>query len=177
MFEDTLDLAENKLILLYIFNKIKLPISNIQITQIVLENNFMNYFTLQQYISELTSSNLLTHIEDKDKGKHRLVLTEKGDKVLCLFKNRISSNKLDSIDTYLNRKINDIKKEVTVTANYTIENKNNYIVNLVASENDLTLIDIKLSVASNNQARDLCSKWKNNSSELYSKIIQLLINN
>ena len=43
MFEDTLELAENKLLLLYIFDKIKIPITNNKITQIILENNFINY--------------------------------------------------------------------------------------------------------------------------------------
>lgn len=174
MFEDTLELAENKLLLLFIFNKLKFPVSNNQITQIILENNFINYFTLQQYLTDLLSSNFLKYTNETD--KHRLVITEKGTRVLSLFKNRISENKIEAIDNYLNQKINNIKKEVAVTADYTIENNNNFIVNLKALENDSTLIDIKLNVGSNKDARDLCQKWKNNSSELYNKIIQLLIN-
>ncbi|MEG2354050.1 MAG: DUF4364 domain-containing protein, partial [Clostridium sp.] len=35
MYEDTLELAENKLLLLYIIDKIKIPVSNIQLTDIV----------------------------------------------------------------------------------------------------------------------------------------------
>jgi len=172
MFEDSLDLAENKLLLLYIFNKIKLPISNIQITEIVLENNFMNYFTLQQYIVELTSSNLLRHTIEHEKD--RLVITDDGQKVLSLFENRISESKIETANNYLESSLSKIKKELTVTADYTIENKNSYLVNLIASENDTTLIDIKISVASNKQARELCYKWKSNSSELYNKIINIL---
>lgn len=173
MFEDALELAENKLLLLYIFQKIKLPISNIQITQIILENNFINYFTLQQYVTELIASNLLKPTEQK--GKSRLVITQKGDNVLSLFKGRISESKIELIDNYLKTHIENIKKELTVRADYTIENKNNYLVNLTASEDSFTLIDIKLSVASNKQARDLCNKWRNNPSELYTKIINLLV--
>jgi predicted transcriptional regulator len=173
MFEDALELAENKLLLLYIFYKIKLPISNIQITQIILENNFINYFTLQQYMTELVASNLLKPTEQK--GKHRLVITQKGDNVLSLFKERISENKMQLIDNYLENHLENIKKELRVSADYTIENNNNYLVNLTASEDSFTLIDIKLSVASNKRARDLCTKWKNNPSELYTKIINLLI--
>ncbi len=173
MFEDTLELAENKLLLLYLFNKIKFPVSNNQITQIVLENNFINYFTLQQYLTELVSSNFLKCTDES--GNHRFAITEKGNKVLSLFGNRISETKIETIDNYLGQKINNIKKEVTVTADYTIEHKNNFIVNLKALENDSILIDIKINVGSNKQARDLCQKWKNDSSELYNKIIQLLI--
>lgn len=173
MFEDALDLAENKLLLLYIFYKIKLPISNIQITQIILENNFINYFTLQQYITELISSNMLEYTELN--GKQRLHISQKGDNVLSLFKGRISESKIVLIDNYLKDHIENIKKELTVSADYTIENNNNYLVNLTASENSFTLIDIKLSVASNKQAQKLCTKWRNRPSDLYAKIINLLI--
>jgi len=173
MFDDSLNLAENKLLLLYIFEKIKLPISNMQLTQIVLENNFMNYFTLQQYIVELTASNLLKNINEK--GKDRLTISEEGKKVLSLFQNRVSEFKLEQLNDYIDNQISAIKKELTVTSDYTIENNNSYLVNLVASENNTTLIDIKLSVASNKQARELCYKWKHNSSDLYNKIIKLLV--
>lgn len=172
MYDNTLELAENKLLLLYVLHEIKLSVSNNQLTQIILENNFINYFTLQQYISELVASNFLEYIENN--GKHRLLITNEGVRVLNLFSNRISEGKKDIIDTYLNKQIENIKNEITVTSDYTIEKENNFIVNLKATENDNILIDIKLNVASNKQARDLCSKWKNDSSEIYSKIIKLL---
>lgn len=174
MREDTFELAENKLVLLYIINKIKLPISKIQLTEIILENNLINYFTLQQYIFDLISSNLLTCME-KD-GKSRLVISNQGTKVLSMFFNRISSDKIKLVDKYLEKHINNIKKEITVTADYTIENNNNFIVNLAATENDTILMDLKLSVGSNKQARDLCANWKKNSSKLYNEIINVLIN-
>jgi len=175
MFDDSLNLAENKLLLLYIFEKIKLPISNMQLTQIVLENNFINYFTLQQYIVELTTSNLLKNVNEQ--GKDRLTISEEGKKVLSLFQNRVSESKLEQLNDYIKNQISAIKKELTVTSDYTIENNNSYLVNLVASENNTTLIDIKVSVASNKQARELCYKWKHNSSDLYNKIIKLLVEN
>jgi predicted transcriptional regulator len=67
MFDDTQELAENKLLLLYIINKINIPISNAYITEIVLENNLLNYFHLQQYLSELVASEFL--IQDKQNKK------------------------------------------------------------------------------------------------------------
>ena len=173
MFEGTLELAENKLLMLYIFEKLEIPITNAEITQIILENNFINYFTLQQYLSELVSSKFLMYIDDE--SNRRIELTDKGYKVLSLFENRISKNKKEAADVYLAEKSEKIKKEVTVTAQYTIENYDNFIVNLKAYEKSSVLIDIKLNVASNKQARDLCAKWNNDSSKLYGKIIEFLI--
>jgi predicted transcriptional regulator len=173
MFGDTSDLAENKLLLLFIFDKIKLPISNIQITQIVLENNFINYFTLHQYISELVHSKFLEYTGEE--SKHRLAITAKGSRVLSMFIERLPKNKIEVIEGYLDRHLEKIKKEVTISADYTIEGDTNYIVNLKAIENNVILIDLKLNVPSNKQARDLCSRWKSNSAEIYNNILSQLI--
>ncbi|MDU1413138.1 MAG: DUF4364 family protein [Clostridium sp.] len=172
MFDNSLNLAENKLLLLHIVDKVNLPISNIQLTEIVLENNLINYFTLQEYINELISSNLLTNINQNNKD--RLTITEKGKEVLSLFKNRLSNEELNKLDLYIAGKMNIIKKEATVSADYTIENSNSYVVTLSASENNIPLMEVKLTVASNKQARELCEKWKRNPSDLYTKIIKAL---
>jgi predicted transcriptional regulator len=173
MFGDTSDLAENKLLLLYIFDKIKLPISTNQITQIILENSFINYFTLHQYISELLAAGFLNYTATDI--KHRLIITDRGSKVLSMFQKRLPKNKVEVLDTYLNTHLDNIKKEITVSADYTIENKNNYIVNLITSENNNALIDLKINVSTNKQAQELCNKWKNSSTELYEKILKLLL--
>ncbi len=172
MLDNSLSLAENKLLLLYIIEKIGLPISNIQLTEIVLENNFINYFTLQEYIDELISSNLLSKVNHKDKD--RLVISGKGKEVLSLFKNRLSLEDIKKFDSYIGVKMNTIKKEATISADYTIENGNSYVVSLGASENNIPLMEIKVTVASNKQARELCAKWKDNPSDLYTKIIKIL---
>lgn len=172
MFNSTSELAEDKLLLLYLLEKIKLPLSNNQITHIILENNLMNYFTLQQYITELTSTHFIEVIDQE--GKHRITISPEGSKVLSLFQNRVSKQKLTDIDLYLDKQLQNIKKEVTISADYTIEG-NNYIVNLKALENNCILMDLKLNVASNKQAKELCLKWKQNSSELYNQLFKVLI--
>ena len=173
MLGDSLDLAENKLLVLYIFSKLKFPISNIQVTQIILENNLINYFTLQQYILELVSSDFLNYTTEDE--KQRLFISEKGNKVLLLFQNRLSSNKTAILDDYLKKQTENIKKEISVTADYTLGKSNSFVVDLKTSENDMILVNVKLSVSSNKEAKVLCAKWKENSSELSSKILNLLI--
>lgn len=174
MYDSTLELAENKLLLLYIIKSIKYPISNTQLTDIVLENSFINYFMLQQYISELISSEFLKY-EEKD-SKEVLILTVKGDRVLCFFKDRISINKLSLIDDYVLKKMESIKKELSISSDYTIDNNNSFLVNLKATENDSIIIDLNINVPSKEEAKNICNKWKNNSSDIYNKIILALIN-
>lgn len=88
MYENSTELAENKLLVLYVIKSLKQPITNTQLTEIILENNFINYFTLQQYISELISSEFLKYVLVND--KNLIDITEKGINVLSFFTDRIS---------------------------------------------------------------------------------------
>lgn len=172
MYENSAELAENKLLVLYVIKSLKHPVSNTQLTEIILENNFINYFTLQQYITELLSSEFLKYIEKND--KKLLTITTKGEKVLSFFTQRISPIKRDIIDNYISSVIDNIKKELTIYSDYTIENSDSFIVNLKALEDEMLLIDLKVSVPTKNQAKSLCSKWKENPSEIYNKLMQSL---
>lgn len=58
-------LAESKLILLYFIEKIGFPLSNSEICQFSLEKNYMDYFSVQQYLSELVEAHLLEKIKIK----------------------------------------------------------------------------------------------------------------
>ena len=173
MFENTLELAENKLLLLYIFKKTKFPISNNQITDIILENDLINYFTLQQYLNELLSSNFIKQIDSQN--NHKFIITKKGIKVLSLFGNRISKDKIDILDNYIDKRFNDIKSKILVNANYTTKHKNSFMVNLKISESNSTLMNLKLNVDSKKAAQKLCEKWEKNFSEIYYKIVELLV--
>ena len=175
MYENSSELAENKLLMLYVLKSIKEPISNTQLTEIILENNFINYFTFQQYLAELEDSKFVEYHEAND--KKLLILTEAGDNVLSLFKARISPSKISIIDEYIKEKIGSIKKELTIHADYTLgDNDDSFIVDLKAIEDQSLLMELKLSVPTKNQATSICSKWKENPSEIYTNIINILIN-
>lgn len=172
MFENTTELAENKLLLLYILEVLNRPISNTQLTEIVLENNLINYFTLQQYISELDSSQFISYKDVNE--KKLLIITKKGENVLSFFKDRISPSKIAIITSYLNDKLDLIKKELTVQSDYSLEKNDSFLVDLKALEDNATLMELKISVPTKKQAISLCSRWQKNPSDIYTHIVNLL---
>lgn len=170
--ENSLELAENKLLLLYILKSLKHPISNTQLTEIVLENSFINYFTLQQYITELNEANFIEYAEVMD--KKLLKVTNEGKGVLSFFQDRISPSKISLINEYIKSHIDLIKKELTIHSDYTIGQNDSFIVDIKALEDDSPLIELKLQVPTKKQATYLCNKWQENPSEIYNQIINLL---
>ena len=172
MYENSAELAENKLLVLYVIKSLRQAISKTQLTEIILENNFINYFTLQQYISELETAKFVEYIEKND--KKLITITTKGENVLSIFNDRISQIKRDIIDNYISKTIDSIKKELTIHSDYTIEKNNSFIVDLKALEDETLLIDLKISVPTKKQATSLCNRWKENPSDIYTKIVQVL---
>lgn len=175
MYENSAELAENKLLVLYVIKTLKYPVTNIKLTEIILENNFINYFTLQQYIGELISSEFLKY--DTVNDKNLIYITEKGSSVLSFFSNRITPIKKKIIDDYLLTVEESIKKELTITGIYNLNKDDTYIVDLQALENDNLLLNLKVSVPTKKQASSLINRWKENPSKIYNSIINVLFEN
>ena len=72
MYDNTRALAENKLIILYLIEKIEIPLSNSEICQFALEKNLMDYFSVQQYLSELVESGLLEMATENNSTRYTI---------------------------------------------------------------------------------------------------------
>lgn len=174
MKNDSLELAENKLLLLYIINEINLPLSNLQLTDIVLENDFIDYFNFQQYLLELSSSNLIRYFEGENKIS--LAITDKGREVLSMFYSRLTSEKIDRISNYLEKNIDSIRKEISLKAEYQLIKDKGYVVELGVYENRNATLELKIAVANPETAREICANFKNSYDTMKDTIYNLLLN-
>ncbi|WP_053956121.1 DUF4364 family protein [Inediibacterium massiliense] len=172
-YDNTKQLAEHKLILLYIFDKFSMALTNGQITQFVMEKDYMNYFLLQQFLGELVNTGMLEYSKNSDNFFY--VLTEKGRRTLQYFKNRLSNDLIEQLDQSIEQKKQILLKEMQVMADYSKNGENEYIVDLKVIENNIMLIDLKLNVVSNKHAKQICEKWKKEAPNIYGDIIGLLI--
>ncbi|WDV44753.1 DUF4364 family protein [Clostridiaceae bacterium M8S5] len=169
------ELAQHKLVLIYIISATDFDITNIEITQFVLESNYMNYFLLQQYLGELIASNFVVENDVNDMKYYKL--TELGNKTLRYFSNNIPQAIKDEID--LKVKENNIQKikEKQIIGDFYKKNDSEYIVELSVKENDITIFNISLNVVSSKQAKLICKNWKKNPDLIYKNIINQLISN
>lgn len=174
MFENSSEeLAYHKLLILYILDKIKMDLTNSQITQVVLETEMMNYFSLQQILSQLMESKFLTTY--KDSNREYYSLTQKGLETLEYFLSRIPENATKKIDEYIVTNKENLLADTQVKSSYVKQSDNEFIVNLRVIENQSNLIDLNLNVSSEKQAKHICNNWKNNASYMYAEVIDLLI--
>jgi hypothetical protein len=151
----------------------KIPLTNAQITQFVMEKNYTDYFSLQQYLTELVDSDLLQPVHEKHTTHYSI--QKKGEKALEYFLLRIPASTREEIDAYIQANRQNIKKEIEITAEYIPEKQNEYIVHCKVKENDIILIDLKVNVASKEQAKVICKNWKKDAQTLYGSILSELV--
>lgn len=167
------ELAESKLILLYIIDKLNMSISNLQITKLILENKFMNYFNLQQFLNELCDNNFLSCETTDDKTYY--TITQTGKQTLSYFINLIPAGIKARIDNTAISIRRNIKDETYITSDFTPESENEFIVNCKVREDSFSLIDLAILVGTKSDARIICDNWKKYSQVIYSEIIESLI--
>ena len=170
MFDNTRALAESKLIILYLIEKIEIPLSNSEICQFALEKNLMDYFSVQQYLSEMVESGLLEVTTENNSTRY--TITADGEETLNYFIKHISNYAKTVINNYAMENSKRIRAEYAVTANYFQEMNNEYTVKCGVYDSDGTTSLMELSV--NDQARIICRNWKNNVADLYGKIMLTL---
>lgn len=173
--DNTEELAQNKLILLYIIKESPFYFSNKELNEFVLEHNYMNYFFLQQYLGELISSEFLNLVSVEDIDKYKI--TEKGELVLKYFNYKIPEKLIRELNDIFNEyKVIEKRKSQVVAEYYHKENINGqYVVNIKLIEGKDTLFSLYLNVGTEEQAKHVCNRWKENPDEIYTKTLKLFI--
>ena len=167
-------LAENKLILLFLLQKMNLSLSNNEICQFALERNIMDYFNVQQYLSELSDADFLEPFTDN--GTTKYSITPEGENVLEFFQNRIPEWMRNAANEYILNNKNRIKSEYETVANYFPEINGEYLVKCAVYGIDgQQIMEVDVVVPTKHQAQIICSNWKKNVNTIYGTIFSSLI--
>ena len=127
-------LAENKVLILYILNKIGKPITDNELLKIVISITDMNYFYFQQFILDLLEMQYISKYEKDDFIFYEL--TEKGKSTLELTNNIIPGIIKLKVDTNIKPCQDSIKEEFSIVADFEPDDKNSFFVDCKIIENN-----------------------------------------
>lgn len=166
-------LAEHKLIILHLVQKMGIALSNSEICQFLLSKNYMDYFSVQQYLAELTEAGWLE--KTKEQNNTRYTLTDEGEDVVNYFINRISAEVKNEIGIYVRENSKRIRAEYAVTANYFPELNGDFLVKCsLCDDAGATLMEINVSVVSKAQALQVCRNWRKHVNQYYRSFLSAL---
>ena len=163
---------EDKLILLYLIDKMDLSLSYNQITMFAADEG-MELFLVQQNLSEMIQSGYLEIFNKYNASRYSI--TEDGVNVLEYFNKQIPQDTRNKINKYVSENRKGAKKDFDVDASYLFDySLNEYLIRCGVYENDSMLMEVNLYVVSKEQAQHICENWKENVSDLYADILSLM---
>ena len=167
MTQDPLTLY--KLIVLYMLNRVNFPMTKAQIGDFILDHEYTNFLTLQQVISELIDANMIT--AQSIRNRTHLSITKDGQDTLEFFKNRISEAIIEEIDKYFQENEMEMRNEVSVLSDYYKATTGEYEAHLIARDKDVNLVEITISVPSEEGAASICENWEKKNQEIYQYLV------
>ena len=165
-------LAESKVLILYILNNIKKPITNNALYKIVLSVLDMNYFYFQQFLLDLVKNDFILTYEQEDQSLY--IITDKGIRTLELTEDILPGILKLQVDTNLKYTLEDVNEEESIVAEYTPINENYYNVTCKIMENNECLFEVKTFAGSREQAKQIVENWKKHAGTMYPNLLEIL---
>ena len=170
--ENTETLAENKVLILYILNKLNKPISNDSLLKLVLSVQDINYFYFQQFLLDLLENKYIIAYTEDDKMMYKI--TDAGIKTLSLTNDMLPGIIKLNVDNALKENVEDVQNVRHAVSEFFPKSENDFTVICKIVENNITKFELKVPATSTEQAKNISNKWENNFEEIYSIITDIL---
>ena len=167
------DLAENKVLILYLLNKISDGIKSDNLYKIISIANNINYFYFQELVTDLIETNLIgSFTKDEDTF---IKITSEGQNALSLTKSLLPGILKLKADNAFKDTISSIEEEASIITEYTPRNESDYTVTCKIVEKNDVIFEVSAFAGSRERAKQISDNWKKNANTIYPKIIDLLL--
>ncbi len=162
-----------KLTILNMLDKVDFPLSNTQLTNFFLEQEYTDYFRVQQVISDLLDAELI-RTESTHNNTHYYI-TAAGKETLNLLKDKISDAIELDINNYFAQNKLELRNDNSIIADYYRTPNRDFAVRCQYRQKDTNLIDLTLSVQTKEQAEAICNNWKKQNEDVYMYLMDILM--
>jgi len=166
-------LATYKLIVLYMLDQVEFPLKKSQIFDFVLLKGYANWMPLQQAISELMEVKYIS--SQSIRNSTHLSITEEGRSALGFLKGEINEGIRNDIKDYFKKNELNMRNDVSSLANYYRDANGEYTTELVVKERNSDILNIKITMPTEEASRSICENWQDNSQEIYEYLVSKLM--
>ncbi|MBR5226567.1 MAG: DUF4364 family protein [Clostridia bacterium] len=174
-FEDSI---VSKLILLFVMEKMEMPLSESSIIDICTnQNSWLNYMKCKDALFQLLDANFV-YVTNTQDNEERYTISMEGQSCLAHFYNKISFELRNQIIDYIKNNRMHFKKSQEYVADYFKNNDGTYsLVMKIRSDNvNYPMFEIKIATSSRQTAIEACKKWRENAHLVYEQVYESLIN-
>ena len=165
-------LAEGKILILYLLDKLTQPLTNIQIMRLILNVQDMNYFYFQQFLSDLLNKKyIITYLKENNSVYE---ISPEGRKTLSFTENLLPGILKFNLDKSIKNNLDSVKNEINIVCEHITESEKMHMIKCKIVENYSVIFEVSLFAGSIEQAKLIEQNWKEHAFEIYPKIIELL---
>lgn len=161
-----------KLIILYFLNRSRQDITNAIISDFILEYGYTDYFSIQETLTALTEDRMIKAHQTHTKSYY--TITERGLETLNYFVNQLPKDTIEQIDDYLTKNKIQIVEETSIRTDFTKISSTEYLARCTVVERGSTILEVALSVPTEESAIDVCKRFKKKSDDIYSYLFRTL---
>ncbi|MDD6057756.1 MAG: DUF4364 family protein [Clostridiales bacterium] len=162
-----------KLTILNMLDKVDFPLTNTQISDFFLEQEYTDYFRVQQVINDLTDASLVR--AESTHNNTRYFITPAGKETLGFFRDKITDAiERDTIAYFEKNKV-ALRTVNSIIADYYKTPNQDYAVRCQFKVRGSNLIDLTLSVKTKEQAEAICNNWKKQNEDVYAYLMDILM--
>lgn len=169
-FDSEIDI---KLIILFILKNFKAPASDAEISDIIVENNFADYFSIASCLVELTETGLIFR-RQYDEGA-KLVLAPLGEDAAKDFTKSLPFTVRERLLLSIKQAKTARKESDEIVAEYTKVNEMEYRTDCKILEQGFEIFSLSFSVATLEAAQKITRMFKKDPELVYRNILHLLM--
>ena len=168
-------LAENKVLILYILNKLPNGILEDGLYKIIASINDVNYFYFKEVLTDLLDSKLVGIFTKDEEEESVLKLTSEGKNALSLTIDVLPGILKLKADNVLKKEFSSIADETSISAEFIPRSENDYTIKCRVIEKNETIFEVRTFAGSRDRAKKIVDNWNKNASKIYPKILDLLL--
>ena len=162
-----------KLTILYMLDKAGFPLTNTQISNFFLEQEYTDYFRVQEVIGDLVNADLINF--ESTHSNTQYTLTAAGRETLGFFKDKITDGIENDVKRFFEKNKLEFRQENFILADYYKTTNPNYDVRCQVRSDSTTVLDLTLAVTTKEQAEAICNNWKNSNEDVYAYLMDILL--
>lgn len=162
-----------KLIILYMLDRAGGELTMPRTSSFLIENGYANFETLLQTYEEIEKNGF---VEERSMGgKTFLQITEEGEETLGFFADQLPDGIKQQVRTYLKDMGREITNEESILGEYYRSTFGDYTAHLVVKESGHPIVAVDISLPDEETAKKAVTGWKEKSSEVYQKLLDILL--
>lgn len=168
------DSSLNKLILLFVFDKMVVPLSeNTILDMCCSSNNWLAYMDTQPILNQLLECGWISNISNVSEPLY--TITPDGRICLANFYVKIPASTREEISQFIKNNRTKYRRKQECVADYFMNRDGTYTVSLKIIEPAQPVLELKIVVPNRQIAKDVYKKWEEKASGVYRTIYENLV--